>query len=346
MNGRVYDPFTAQFFSPDPFIQAPDYWLNFNRYSYVLNNPFKYTDPSGELWHIVIGAVVGGTINWVANGFQFNMEGLSYFGAGFVAGGLTAAAPGAAFLVSGGLSATNSIIQQGFNENTTGIDWGQVAGAGIMGMATSVAGGAVGQMLGVNKWFSGVNSPILRSWLQNSTAGTITGTGFGLIGAGISGENVWQSMLQSGTMGFITGSISGIGDAAQFSLDNNVSMWSGKARANNPNNPVPNTVARVFSTEHIESNTLGVLTDDWVFVTDPRDIRGLNAADMSIRLGIDNPSPHGFVVYEFNTPSRIATPIRHPDVRFRGGGFTSGGAREFVIPNQQIPHGASFRIVF
>ena len=52
------------------------------------------------------------------------------------------------------------------------------------------------------------------------------------------------------------------------------------------------------------------------------------------------------MVYEFNTPSTIATPIRHSDVRFRGGGFTSGGAREFVIPNQPIPHGARFRIVF
>jgi len=32
MNGRVYDPLTAQFFSPDPFVQAPGSWLNYNRY--------------------------------------------------------------------------------------------------------------------------------------------------------------------------------------------------------------------------------------------------------------------------------------------------------------------------
>ena len=47
MNGRVYDPLTAQFFSPDPFIQAPDNWLNYNRYGYCMNNPLKYTDPLG-----------------------------------------------------------------------------------------------------------------------------------------------------------------------------------------------------------------------------------------------------------------------------------------------------------
>ncbi len=49
MNGRVYDPVLARFLSPDPYVQAPDYTQNFNRYSYCLNNPFKYTDPSGEL---------------------------------------------------------------------------------------------------------------------------------------------------------------------------------------------------------------------------------------------------------------------------------------------------------
>jgi len=53
MNGRVYDPLTAQFLSPDPFISMPDDWLNYNRYSYCLNNPFKYTDPSGYIqWYV------------------------------------------------------------------------------------------------------------------------------------------------------------------------------------------------------------------------------------------------------------------------------------------------------
>lgn len=49
MNGRVYDPYTSQFLSPDPFIQDPANPQNYNRYSYVLNNPLKYTDPSGYI---------------------------------------------------------------------------------------------------------------------------------------------------------------------------------------------------------------------------------------------------------------------------------------------------------
>ena len=50
MNGRIYDPQHKQFLSPDPFIQAPLNTQSFNRYAYVLNNPMKYTDPSGYHW--------------------------------------------------------------------------------------------------------------------------------------------------------------------------------------------------------------------------------------------------------------------------------------------------------
>ena len=48
MNGRVYDPLTAQFFSPDPYVQAAGDWVNYNRYAYCFNNPLIYTDPDGE----------------------------------------------------------------------------------------------------------------------------------------------------------------------------------------------------------------------------------------------------------------------------------------------------------
>ena len=47
MNGRMYDPKLACFLSPDPVLQSPDNWLNYNRYSYCFGNPLKYSDPSG-----------------------------------------------------------------------------------------------------------------------------------------------------------------------------------------------------------------------------------------------------------------------------------------------------------
>jgi len=49
MNGRMYDAKLGRFLSPDNFIQDPYNTQNYNRYGYVLNNPLKYNDPSGEL---------------------------------------------------------------------------------------------------------------------------------------------------------------------------------------------------------------------------------------------------------------------------------------------------------
>ena len=50
MNGRLYDPVLGRFFSPDNYVQMPDNSQNFNRYSYCLNNPLKYADPSGDVF--------------------------------------------------------------------------------------------------------------------------------------------------------------------------------------------------------------------------------------------------------------------------------------------------------
>ena len=47
MNGRVYDPVTGRFLSADLFVQAPYNSQSFNRYTYVINNPLSFVDPSG-----------------------------------------------------------------------------------------------------------------------------------------------------------------------------------------------------------------------------------------------------------------------------------------------------------
>lgn len=48
MKGRIFDTLFARFLSPDPFIQDIYNIQNLNRYSYGLNNPFKFNDPSGH----------------------------------------------------------------------------------------------------------------------------------------------------------------------------------------------------------------------------------------------------------------------------------------------------------
>jgi len=47
MNGRIYDPSLGRFLQADPVVQEINNSQNFNRYSYVLNNPLSYTDPTG-----------------------------------------------------------------------------------------------------------------------------------------------------------------------------------------------------------------------------------------------------------------------------------------------------------
>ncbi len=48
MNGRLYDPLLRRFLNADENIQDPYNTQNYNKYSYVLNNPLMFSDPSGE----------------------------------------------------------------------------------------------------------------------------------------------------------------------------------------------------------------------------------------------------------------------------------------------------------
>lgn len=54
MNARLYDSELGRFLSPDPYLQMPDISQNFNRYSYCINNPLRYTDKSGKFFLFTI----------------------------------------------------------------------------------------------------------------------------------------------------------------------------------------------------------------------------------------------------------------------------------------------------
>ncbi|TQV84274.1 hypothetical protein FKG94_06350 [Exilibacterium tricleocarpae] len=73
MNGRMYDATLARFISADPYIESAGNSQSYNRYSYVWNNPMKYTDPTGYLRSASqaaepgIMAVVKSVINFFRN---------------------------------------------------------------------------------------------------------------------------------------------------------------------------------------------------------------------------------------------------------------------------------------
>jgi RHS repeat-associated protein len=90
MNGRMYDPVLGRFLSPDPFVQMPDFSQNFNRYSYCLNNPLRYSDPSGECFGIddLLVAGAGFAFGYVSYGLSTNNWGWSAVGAGAIGAGM------------------------------------------------------------------------------------------------------------------------------------------------------------------------------------------------------------------------------------------------------------------
>lgn len=66
MGGRVYDPALGRFLLCDNYVQEPTNSQDFNRYSYCLNNPLRYTDPTGESF--VLAAIIGGAIGAYVGG--------------------------------------------------------------------------------------------------------------------------------------------------------------------------------------------------------------------------------------------------------------------------------------
>lgn len=169
MNGRMYDPLVGRFLSPDNYVQAPDNSQTFNRYSYCLNNPLVYTDPDGEWVHLVVAAVIGGTMNWMMNGAEFSWDGLKYFGVGALSGALGA----------------------GIGAGIGGI----VSGAGHFSFMVSSSLDAIGVLPGVavgasSGFTSGFISGVGNSLIQGNNLKKSIGDGFnsGAWGASIGGS--------------------------------------------------------------------------------------------------------------------------------------------------------------
>jgi hypothetical protein len=62
----MYDPILGRFLSPDKYVQAPGFTQSYNRYSYCLNNPLAFTDPSGYLQtELPLGGRISFDNSWI-----------------------------------------------------------------------------------------------------------------------------------------------------------------------------------------------------------------------------------------------------------------------------------------
>jgi RHS repeat-associated protein len=186
MNGRIYDPKLHRFLQPDSNVQDPFNTQNYNRYGYVLNNPLKYTDPSGEYWNIVIGAAIGGVVNWATHGCQFNAKGLGYFGIGAAAGALTAMGAGGVSSVLGhGSFVAGALGTSAAAVATSSFATGAAIGAagGLVGGFTTGFGNSLVDGKGIGDSF--------KNGIRDGAIGAITG---GIVG-GVAGYMQQQSQL-------------------------------------------------------------------------------------------------------------------------------------------------------
>ncbi len=200
MNGRIYDPKLGRFLQADPFVQAPKNSQSLNRYSYVLNNPLSYTDPSGyfslsTFWKKVRPFVAIGIAIWNPGALWFSGvwgAAASGFLAGYVASGSLKGAVAGAFSAAAFYGIGSSF------ESLSGTGkWGELGLSGEAFIAKSILHGAAGGILvlgtggkfghgfisaGLTQAFSGSIGGLRSSFARVAAAAVLGGTSSAITG--------------------------------------------------------------------------------------------------------------------------------------------------------------------
>ena len=174
MNGRLYDPALARFLSPDPYVQFPDFTQSYNRYSYCLNNPLKYTDPSGQVSQIV-AALIGAGVNMLVSVVNAALKGENIWKAA-------------------GLSLLSSLASYGIGSAFKAITMGKVGKELLRAGAHGLTSGLVSVLGGGNFWSGALGGSI------SSGVGSVMG-----IKKLDKGLAVFGSTLVGGLVSVVTG---------------------------------------------------------------------------------------------------------------------------------------------
>ncbi|HOK36540.1 MAG TPA: RHS repeat-associated core domain-containing protein [Paludibacteraceae bacterium] len=190
MNGRVYDPLTAQFFSPDPVLQAPGDWLNYNRYGYCMGDPLKYTDPSGYVSDFYRWA--HDNRKMVATTGAAIVVGAGIFVLTGGTGSVVAVQVAAGMIAATASSITSSVLGSALNGGSFGDCFSSGIKGGIISGATSALGGALSIVGGAGMTFA-------ENLLLGTAEGAIT-DGFSAL---LSGTDIGTGMLVGAAAGAI-----------------------------------------------------------------------------------------------------------------------------------------------
>ena len=204
MSSRYYCPKIARFITPDTIV--PDLYnpMAWNRYSYVLNNPLKYTDSTGHFWE-EIG-------NWFKDNWKVIVAAVAVvavivisivtFGVGLI---------GVGALVAVGVGMAIGGVVGGIAASQAGGDvlLGVLSGIALGG-AASLAGTAIGAgmtaMMG-----KGLAATLLSGTLSGAVTGSAMGLAAGFAGGAGTGSQIWDKVWKGALTGAITGFLFSLG---------------------------------------------------------------------------------------------------------------------------------------
>jgi RHS repeat-associated protein len=192
---RMYDAAVGRWFNPDPRNQF------YSPYLAMGNNYIVFADPDGEWIQFLIGAVVGGVINVVANLDNIDSfgDGLAYFGIGAASG--VVAATGNIAASNALLSAGNSIYSQ--YDQTGTVDPAKVFFDTAIGVGTGKLGQVVGKQISphisklTNRVFSNGTSSVVSNYASDAIGSTITGVGLNTVSGLAQGQSFEDSFNAS-----------------------------------------------------------------------------------------------------------------------------------------------------
>lgn len=230
MNGRIYDADTGRFMQADPFVQAPNNLQNYNAYTYVLNNPLSYTDPSGYLfkkllkgikkyWKVAVAAVASYYTFGAASGWA------SAWAAG--TGGFSATAAAAIGYTAGGAAA--GLVGGAI---TSGSLKGALRGA----LSGAIMGGIGGSLSGVEAFVaSGLAGGIITDLEGGKFSSGFFSAGIGAAMGGRFGKNPYTQVIGSAVVGGTISKLTG----GKFSNGAISAAFAAAMRADWKSDPIP-----------------------------------------------------------------------------------------------------------
>ena len=184
INARMYDPVTARFLQADTYLGTTNDPLSLNLYTYCLNNPHKYTDPSGHIPLLLIGvALLVGAVSAQAEYKRQVREGDNY--TNLVSIGVVGVSNTLLCLIPGGkaVSAYKMATAGGsFVLKTFAVQFGKAVGLGVAAGYATDAGIEVARQLATGTKLSNLEYDRIN---EAGVTGAIAGGAGAIFGAGV-----------------------------------------------------------------------------------------------------------------------------------------------------------------